>query len=105
MLGLSHHALLLPPGSVHPPAAPGGGRVLMQAGDWGGRTSEEWYHGHHSCDVETSSLAFVETFPVLGKMRGTKIQGCEKSLFLVWDIYLFLCLGLGSSNYLSVRTL
>lgn len=77
----------------------------MQEGDWGGGTSEDGYFGHHSCDIETNSFAFAETFPVSGMMHGTTVLGCEQSLLLVWGIYLSLLSQVGSLNYLSERTL
>lgn len=55
--------------------------------------------------LETDSVAFAETFLVSGKMHGTKILGCEKSLLPLWDISLSLLSWVGSLNYLSERTL
>lgn len=62
-------------------------------------------YGRHSCDIETNSFAFAEIFPVSGMMHGTTVLGCEKSLLLVWSIYLSLLPQVGSLNYLSERTL
>ena len=62
-------------------------------------------YSHQSCDIETNLFPFAETFPVSGMMHGTTVLGCEKSLLLVWGIYLSLLSQVVSLNYLSERTL